>query len=680
MNSTRFTVVGLARRHKAHLRVPLRVAASSCVFAFVLAALSGCGGFDNAPWEPRPSAPIPEPTPDVTPPEKMASHVATLALRSAQGGLPAARYGLPYAYQFRLLGDARPASVCWRLKDGALPPGLVVNSQTGLLSGRVSESASGVSLFRVEAFSPCQGAEHTAVGASDWLSIAMTGRCTWDLDCSVGEACRQDGTCRADVGASCPRAVGPALRFDVLSGVGHGSEGPQSFTLNNMVVVSNDFPRFEGGEIAPRQTNSACGASDHVLVIEQAQSREQHSFCYRLPGELRVPVSAGALVDLAFYAGALGERAVFVRDRSGPSVASTWSWSAYSGHADPAAAVDSLCTSKGFCPLLTSAEPVVASGCRIDGACDPVMAGLRLPSQAQVRWPGQLAPWGQTPEGKPLYTALLARGWSEERCEHRALSAGFSYLMLAGFAPHPLMELESTDVVLDQIPRWVEVDGTPSVPVAQAAGGGSYLDAYFWEVQGPPHHPRIQLAADEPHPSFPAYLAGTYTVRLAVRDSKSKLTSPAETEARVVVRPKDALHVEVVWDDELADVNLIVLPPTALLDGAEPKMAWDEQLRDGASPSWAQAAGQQLAEIHAQPDGHRLEVARVAAAVAALGPMGLALDQSARSDAEAVQVSVRIYAYGQRVDGGQFENIALQPNAILPLGRVSAADAAILPW
>jgi hypothetical protein len=624
----------------------------SSVALFVAIALAGCGELHNdAP------APQPETLPELA---SLGEQPALLSTVAHALSVPEARYGLPYSFQLQVpsVFSTIPGEGCWRVTDGELPRGLRLDTATGFVSGRLLDGEPGHAMAQFEYAQPC-GAP-TGVARTAHLPIVKHGRCQWDRDCNVDEACRADGVCRAEIRDECPRFVGVELRFEPAPGADGKAPAEPLVDIPVATVEHIGFPRAASG----------CNPSDRELALAVPGLARSQVFCVRLPGDGDMPVRPGARVALRAWFGPHDARAVAIRalERGADS---GWSWAAYTGPLRDGVA-ELFCSGAEACPFLSGFSAVVSSSCRLNGACDPATLGLRMPSQAKILWPGQQAPWGGSVGEKPRYSVFLARAWSEEQCEAKAMTSGLTYLVFAGAVPHPLLQVSSPDVTLDAVPLRVALDGRASLSAVQSADNASYLESFQWTLEPPLGHPRVQLSNKDPQPSFSAYLVGTYEAQLTVFDGKSKLQSPESARARIFVRPAASMHIELLWANPEVNLDLHLIPPV----GA-PQFAFSapDELAEGASPAW-NTGGSPIATLTAQPQAIPLEVLQLRADDAPAGQWSLALDQ-ATSDlslSAPVEAEVRIYAYGQRIDQGRFARVLVNPDSFIALGKFDLHD------
>jgi hypothetical protein len=629
------------------------------LIALVAALAAGCGEFSNEGLEALGGGPEAPPPAALESPSPLAVPPALLTVSPDGASLPEAWFGHPYAVQFTVTGESS-GPVCWRVESGKLPLGLALASDTGLLSGRLTDPEAGQDEFRIAAYAPCDAPSASASGVSQPFYVTRYGRCAWDLDCRAPSKCRADGVCRVDAGESCPQAVGPGLRFEPVEPL---PGGDRLYTVSAAKVI------FEG--LARR--GSLCEASDRELVLVDPSARSgERTFCYRNPGESVLPVQAGDLVDLTAYIGGHADRYAMLRTAD---QVQGWSWAAWSGHGDWGRMAAILCGSHKFCPFVSDATIVLSNGCNMGGACDAATAGLQIAGLGQIVWPGQQTPWGPSVSGKSLYTLLLSEAWAEERCANRQMAGGATYVLLEGYVPHPLMRVRRSEVALDTIPSLVSIDGAASIGAAQNADASSYIDRYDWEVVSPAGSPRTAVDPSSPSLAFPVYVVGDYVVRLRVQDYKTGLRSEDPAEARVVVRPGAGIHIELVWSDADADLNLSLLPP-----GADGNWGSDSfaAASEGILPTWTNKGGKKVVTLASEPDGLPLEVLQVDSSLAETGSYVLAVESSPGTD-RPITASVRVYAFGTQVDGGRWEHLTIHPNDFLKLGRIDAIDGAISP-
>jgi len=620
---------------------------------FPLLAFVGCNGFSNGELEAaHHEAAAAAEAADKMVPSAVQDQPRPITIMSDSPGLPESRYGAPYAVQFM---SESGESLCWRVEEGQLPKGLSLDTKTGLLSGRVEEAEAGYSQFRVSAYGPCEVTPVYAHGESQDFFLTYHGKCLWDQDCAVDETCREDGTCRKEVETSCKSPVQANVRLEPVPAVKAGS----------LIEVTGGRVVFNG--IPPE--DSLCPLGDKMLVLSPGENHTR-TFCYRLPGELSIPVSEGEEIDFRLMLGLYEDRYVMLR---ATTETQGWRWAAYSGHLDSARLWSQLCGTHKDCPFLSQTSFVLLSGCENRGQCAPTPAGIRIKTQARVLLPGQQAPWGLGSNGEALYQVYLADAYVKERCHHDRLAGGMTYLLLEGSMPHPLIDIARDEVLLREIPTRVSFGGEGSIAAALNADDSSYIHEYLWTDQVPEGNPRTQRVENGANHSIDAYVVGPYLAGLEVKDGKTSLTSREPATARVLVRPSSALHVEVTWKDASENVDLHLSPPEA-------SGGWGHSmyppLTEALDPAWARQGSQTVATITAQPDQKTVEVLEADGALVSNGAYLLGVDQAVGAT-KALQATIRVYLYGKSFPGGTF-HVTVPPDTFVPLASIDILDGQLV--
>ena len=163
-------------------------------------------------------------------------------------------------------------------------------------------------------------------------------------------------------------------------------------------------------------------------------------------------MTPGERVELRAYFGRLEDRYLMVR---GDTTSQGWRWAAYSGHLDDYSLRREVCGVHKDCPFVTHATPALLNVPVTGGLCDESPMGLRLPAQKKVVLPGQTANWGEASDGNALYLLLLTGSSARQGCRYQQLAGEWGYLLLEGGRPHPLIEVQRNQVLLEQIPTQV---------------------------------------------------------------------------------------------------------------------------------------------------------------------------------------------------------------------------------
>lgn len=482
--------------------------------------------------------------------------------------LSVARFQTPFALQLSVQSAPGSEPACWELVDGALPAGLVLDGETGLLFGKASEPAGEQATVTVRAYTPCAG-ERAAEGTVT-VAVVAPGACGGIEACAADEACAPDGACRLDLLTACPAPVGPG----VVAEVEGAAPGVTSFERATVTAHG-----FSSDPTAPqRLLRLRSGGVERVLR-------------YELPGGQELPVAAGDVIDLRVQTGPGEGRYLMVRTDEADA---SFQLAAHAGPIDEAHLWGSICAGLKHCPFLQGTDVALVAGCKGGTGCSGTPFGLRIKSVGDVVLPGSQAPWQWSNGGLPLYAALLADATTYDGCGE-TVPDSLTYLLLGGSRPHPVLEYIDPDVVLSTVPRHVTLSGARSMPSTPAGA----IDEWIWSVAMPAGAP-VPTIGKGPTLPLALYLVGDVDVRLAVLEGKPPQISPPEAGKRLHVRPGNGLHAELVWDDPAADLDLEVVPmgPASGNGGAV--------LSEHGTPSWAQGA-----TVVAQPDGAPLEVLRV---------------------------------------------------------------------
>ena len=536
--------------------------------------------------------------------------LTSLTTLTAAPGIPSqivARDRTPFALQLGVL-ESPEADVCFELAGFDLPPGLALDGRAGLLFGKAEPAESTTLPLRVDAFSPCEGPR--AAEGSITFTLVAPGPCSADIDCAADESCAPDGACRHDVASVCPSPLGPGLVVEPLDG-----QGPGLRVVEGATVLWNDL-----------DPSASSTGPDRLLRLDR--QGEPVDFLYQLPGGLLLPTSPGDTVDLRVLVGDGGDSHLMLRT---DPLQSAWTFAAYSGNVDEAVLWSTLCAGLKHCPFIKDADVVLTTGCGSGLKCESVPLGLRIKSSSSVLLPGGQDSWLFTNDGLSLYSVLLADATTTEDCGPVTAPDVLTYLLLPGSQPHPVIESIEPDVFLTTLPRTLTISGARSM----SATSTGQVDTWLWDIRQPDGAPELELG-EGPDLSVPLYLVGDTVLRLAVREGKPAATSPQEAALRVRAHPGNGLHVELVWDDADADLDLMLSGvASSPLTGV---------LRQGSVPGWAKAA----AQLVSQPGGAPLEVLRLdKEAAESGGPWVLAVDAT-KGQAKA---SVRVYLHGELIVG-----------------------------
>lgn len=547
----------------------------------VVAGVSGCGDFSNKQLD-LIFAPVDSPTPDVpaTGIGSGDSDVDPSLIKLTLAPSPSlliARYQTPFALQLSAPGAP---DVCWEIEDGALPSGLALDKDTGLLFGKATALDGEQLHVTVRAYSPCDGAR-VAAGAAT-LTVVAPGACSGSPACAADEVCAPDGACRVNLGEQCPAPVGPGLVAE-LTGA-----GPGLHTFERVTVEAHGF-------------SSDPSAPQRVLRVRSGDT--ERVLLYELPGGLELPVAVGDIIDLRVQMGPGEARYLLLRSEAGDQ---SFQLAAHDGPIDGSHLWASICGGLKHCPFLLGTDVALTAGCKGATGCSGTPFALRVKSASKVVLPGEQASWLLSNDGLPLYAALLADAATYEGCGE-AVPDALTYVLLAGSRPHPVIEYVDPDVVLGSVPRHVVLSGARSMTAAPTGT----IDKWLWSVAMPSGSPPPEVS-EGPLLELPLYLVGDVDVRLAVQEGKPPQTSPPEAGKRLHVRPGSGLHAELVWDDPTVDLDIVIQPV-----GAPASDVLSEQAR----PAWASTGVQ----VVAQPDGAPLEVIRIATEALGAGALQISV-------------------------------------------------------
>ncbi len=110
---------------------------------------------------------------------------------------------------------------------------------------------------------------------------------------------------------------------------------------------------------------------------------------------------------------------------------------------------------------------------------------------------------------------------------------------------------------------------------------GDGISEYIWSVVTRPSGSTSQLqTSSDQNPTFFVDLAGTYQIKLEVRDQQGMLScSPAYIELNAI--PREIIHVQLVWDTDEGDMDLHLIRPGGSMWGSS------DCYYDNLSPNWS---------------------------------------------------------------------------------------------